>query len=85
MTAEKAESYTDLEMMEIMINDLFEKFRNNSKGVKVGDIMKIMEYKRKITLSDKSERKFWEMINGIREAHLAGGKKKKSSGAEKKA
>ena len=49
---------------------------------KVGDLLKVIELKRKLSVEGKGEKKFWDMVNKLRQEELS--KPKKSASAKKK-
>jgi len=71
----------DLEMLEEMRDTLFKAFKEG-ENVKVGDLLKIIELKRKLSVEGKGEKKFWEMVNEIRREELSKlpGKKNRRKG-----
>ena len=68
---EKQEQHNDLEILEFIENELFKRFKNKNSKVKVGDLLKVIEMKNKLSVTGKAEKKFWEMINKIREEELS--------------
>ena len=62
----------DLQILENVRNKLYEIFDNNPEKMKVGDLLKVIELKKKLSVSGSGEKKFWEMINKLREEELAG-------------
>ncbi len=85
MPSNKNDNLDDLEILEQVKIKLYEKFRSDVENAKVGDLLKIIELQKKLSLSSPNEKKFWEMIKGIRESHLSKPKKKPSSTPEGKA
>lgn len=81
---ETKEQHGDLEILEYVKNKLFTDFKSNETNVKAGDLLKVIEMKNKLSVTGKSEKKFWEMINKIREEELTD-KKRKSPRKSKKA
>jgi hypothetical protein len=70
--------HSDLEILEYIKNELFHEFMENKTNVKVGDLLKVIEMKNKLSVTGKAEKKFWEMINKIREEELSGKAKKRA-------
>ncbi len=70
-SADKQEQHNDLEILEFIENELFKRFKNKNSKVKVGDLLKVIEMKNKLSVTGKAEKKFWEMINKIREEELS--------------
>lgn len=74
----------DLEMLNALRDRIFTeltKKQNQEKGnekdnektktaFKVGDLLKTIELKNKLSVSGKAEKKFWKMINQIREEDM---------------
>ncbi len=67
----KQEQHDDLEILEYIKNELFKEFKSDKSKVKVGDLLKVLEMKNKLSVTGKAEKKFWEMINKIRESELS--------------
>jgi hypothetical protein len=78
VTNEEKEQHSDLEILEFLKNKLFHEFKEDKSNVKVGDLLKVLEMKNKLSVTGKAEKKFWEMINKIREAELSGKGKKRT-------
>ena len=64
--------YDDLQILEDVRNTLYKIFQDNPEKTKVGDLLKVIELKKKLSVSGTGEKKFWEMINKLREEELAG-------------
>lgn len=71
---------SDLEMLE----DLKQKIHKGlkEKDFKVGDLLKVIEMKNKLSVTGKAEKKFWDMIDELRQETLP--KNKKGGKAKKK-
>ncbi len=67
----EGEQHSDLEILEYLKNELFKEFKGDKTKVKVGDLLKVIEMKNKLSVTGKTEKKFWEMINKIREEELS--------------
>lgn len=78
---ERKISRDDLEILEDLKIRLYQAIINNETPPKVGDLLKVMEMKNKLSVSGKAEKKFWDMINRIREKELS---RKNETGARKK-
>jgi len=61
----------DLEILEDLKNMIYEAIKGNESQPKVGDLLKVIELKRKLAVSGKAEKKFWDMINSIRKDELS--------------
>lgn len=73
---DKHEQHSDLEILESIKNKLYKEFRSDNSKVKVGDLLKVLEMKNKLSVTGEAEKKFWEMINKIREEELTDKRKK---------
>ena len=82
---DSGESLTDLEMLEKVCNDLYEEFQKDKTKTKVSDLMKVIELKKKLAVTGKSEKKFWNMVNDARQEELGGKRKQKPKTTAKKA
>ncbi len=69
----------DLDILEELKILLYDAIKNNNKNenneknekqVKVGDLLKVIELKNKLSVAGKGEKKFWEMIDKIRDKEL---------------
>lgn len=69
----------DLDILEDLKNEIYETIRKNVAQSKVGDLVKVIELKRKLSVEGKGEKKFWEMVNKIRQEELDKPKKSVSS------
>jgi hypothetical protein len=67
----KERKLSDLEILEDLKERLYQAIINNDAQQKVGDLLKIMDMKNKLTVSGKAEKKFWDLINKIREEELS--------------
>lgn len=70
---EEEKNLTDLEMLE----DLKQKIHKGLKykSVKIGDLLKVIDMKNKLSVTGKAEKKFWDMIDELRRETLPGGAK----------
>nr|MBN2276853.1 hypothetical protein [candidate division Zixibacteria bacterium] len=66
---------SDIEILENLKRRIYEAICENPGSPKLGDLLKVMEMKNKLSVSGKAEKKFWEMINRIRDEELPGKKK----------
>ena len=69
--------FDDLEILEDLKNRLYQAIINDEPIPKVGDLLKVIEMKNKLSVSGKAEKKFWEMIDRIRRKELANREKHK--------
>ncbi len=76
MSGDKHEQHDDLDVLEYIKNKLYEEFKSGNNKVKVGDLLKVMEMKNKLSVTGKAEKIFWEMINKIRESELSNKRKR---------
>jgi len=65
-----AEPLSDLEILEELRNILYNAIRDKESQPKVGDLLKVIELKRKLSVEGKGEKQFWDMVNKIREKEL---------------
>lgn len=75
---EKKSVLNDLEILEELKVLIYNAIKNNKQPSKVGDLLKIIEMKNKLSISGKAEKKFWDMINQVREKELSRKKTSKS-------
>ncbi len=61
----------DLELLDELKEIVYNAIKKNEQPPKVGELLKIIEMKSKLSVSGKAEKKFWDMINKIREQGLA--------------
>jgi hypothetical protein len=67
----KDKTLDDLQILENVRNKLYEIFVDKPEETKVGDLLKVIELKKKLSVSGTAEKKFWEMVDKIREKELA--------------
>ncbi len=60
----------DLDILEDLRNNLYDAISNTESEKKVGVLLKVIELKRKLSVEGKGEKKFWEMVNKIRQEEL---------------
>ena len=75
---EKESALNDLEILEELKSLIYNAIKSGEKPPKVGDLLKIIEMKNKLSVSGKAEKKFWDMINQVREKELSRKKTPKS-------
>ncbi|MBN2227096.1 MAG: hypothetical protein JW763_06995 [candidate division Zixibacteria bacterium] len=63
---------SDLDILQDLRNLLFDAITKNEKQPKVGDLLKVIELKRKLSVAGKSEQDFWNMIDSLRKRELPG-------------
>jgi len=83
MTETKAApELSDLEILEELRNRLYQAITGNKDQPKVGDLLKVMDMKKKLSVEGRAEKKFWEMINRLRQEELTApaGKQKGKAG-----
>lgn len=74
----------DLKILESVKTKLYEAFKKGEALPKVGELLKVIEMKKKLSVEGKGEKQFWEMINRIRTDELKGVKKRKAGRRNKK-
>lgn len=72
----------DLDILEDLKQKIYNAIKNDKPQPKVGDLLKVIELKRKLSVEGKGEKIFWNMVNKIREEEL--GKPKKSGSTKNK-
>jgi hypothetical protein len=65
----------DLEILEDLKEKLYGAILNDTPLPKVGDLLKVIEMKNKLSVTAKAEKKFWDMIDEIRKEELSGKKR----------
>ncbi len=60
----------DLDILEDLKQTIYNAIKNNESQPKVGDLLKVIELKRKLSVEGKGEKKFWNMVNKIRDEEL---------------
>ena len=78
-SAEKGKS--DLEILEEIQQKIVEELRKKEINPRVGDLLKALELKLKLKLSENERAKIWELINQLREEELSS-KEEESSVSE---
>ncbi|UCD94067.1 MAG: hypothetical protein JSU69_09895 [Candidatus Zixiibacteriota bacterium] len=68
---EENKALDDLEILERLKNKIYKAIDKTETSPKVGDLLKVIEMKSKLSVTGKAEKKFWEMINKIREEKLS--------------
>lgn len=61
---------TDLEVLEEIQEKIISELREKEINPKVGDLLKALELKLKLKLSENQKDKIWELINQLREEEL---------------
>ncbi|MFH2036804.1 MAG: hypothetical protein ABIJ45_10410 [Candidatus Zixiibacteriota bacterium] len=62
---------SDVEILEKVRNKLFETFENENNNAKVGDLLKVIELKNKLSISGQAEKEFWALIDEVRQKGLS--------------
>ncbi len=81
---DSGESLSDLEMLEKVRNYLYQDLQKDKSTTKVSDLMKVIELKNKLAVTGKSEKKFWNMVNDVRQEELGSKARQKSKTTAKK-
>jgi hypothetical protein len=68
---EKVATQSDLEMLERLQKEIFDKLDLEETKPKVGDLLKALELKLKLKLPEAEKEKIWELINQLREEELS--------------
>ena len=67
----------DIVILDDLIAKSFEKIAANSEKLdKIGDLLKMIELRRKLSPTDHEQKKFWKMIDRIRQEKMSQPKKK---------
>ena len=74
--SDKSEIIDDLVILEEIKMKLYEDITGDNPTMKVGDLLKVIELKNKLSISGRAEKKFWKMVNQIRREGLTKPKKK---------
>ena len=61
----------DLDILEDLKKKIYDALDVKKNPPKVGDLLKVIEMKSKLSVTGKAEKKFWEMINKIRQGELS--------------
>ena len=73
MSNSKEENLDDQSILENILQKLYKLFDEQPSDVKVGDILKVIELKHKLTVTGPGEKKFWAMIEQVRQEKLPQG------------
>lgn len=73
----EASELGDLDMLDKIRNELYNKLIKQMENPKVGELLRVIEMKQKISVEGKGEKKFWEMVNKIRTEELTKAKSKR--------
>ena len=72
-----------VELLDELIKDCYKQLKSSfDKNAKIGDFLKMIEFRRKLAPGDADQRKFWNMLDEIRKENMDG--KKKKPGRKKK-
>jgi hypothetical protein len=74
--SDKAEGLDDIVILEELKMKIYNDLNGDKPTMKVGDLLKIIELKNKLSISGRAEKKFWKMVNQIRREGLTRPKKK---------
>ena len=66
----ESDKIDDLDILEDLKRDIYNAIKNKEPQPKVGDLLKVIELKRKLSVDGKGEKKFWAMVNKIRDEEL---------------
>jgi hypothetical protein len=61
----------DIDILEDLKNRIYSAIVNDEQPPRVGELLKVIEMKRKLSVEGKAEKKFWDMVNQIRREELA--------------
>jgi hypothetical protein len=66
----KRQFKTDQEMLDHMKTTIMDQIQDGNLNLKVGDLLKIFEIQKKLSSDSKTEEKFWEVIEQLRQEEL---------------
>ena len=69
----RRKSPSDLEMLDRLTDMLFQGIMKNDEKSRIGDLLKVIDMKKKLTVTGRGEKKFWDMIDTIRKEELKKG------------
>jgi len=70
----------DIALMDDLIKKCYrELLKSVTKNVKIGDFMKMIEFRRKLAPADSAQKKFWAMLDQVRKEALGGDGKGKGA------
>ncbi len=72
-------SISDLEMLDDIRNKLYDDFNDNFPKKKVGELVKVIQLKNKLTVTKKSRKNLWDMVEDVRREKF-GGKSEEKAG-----
>lgn len=82
---ESTETHSDLRMLDDLCRTYYKALlKEKGKNAKIGDFIKMVELRRKLAPADADQRKFWEMLDKVRQDTL-GKPKKRTAKRRKKA
>ena len=64
------DSITDLEILEMVQAEILERLQSEDYQPKVADLLRVLDSKAKLKLSDPGKKTFWELIDQIRREEL---------------
>lgn len=68
---EETEIVPELEVLDKLIANYYKQLlKHGDEKVKLGDVLKMIELKRKLSPDNSDQKKFWKMINKIRKDNL---------------
>ena len=65
---------SDLQLLEMLINEFIEKLKKNGFELKVQDVLKAIQLKQKLAKTSEAEKIFWELIDQLRKEELGTGR-----------
>ena len=60
----------DIDILEDLKSRIYGAIVNDEQPPKVGELLKVIEMKRKLSVEGKAEKKFWDMVNQLRHEEL---------------
>ncbi len=60
----------DIDILEDLESRIYSAIVNDEQPPKVGELLKVIEMKRKLSVEGKAEKIFWDMVNQLRREEL---------------
>ncbi len=71
MNESEKEIQSELDLLDNLIKNYYKQLeKNGDEKVKLGDFLKMIELRRKLSPENSEQKKFWKMINKIRHDNL---------------
>ncbi len=71
MENKEDDKFAELDVLDDLIKNYYEKLTvNGDEKIKLGDLLKMIELRRKLSPENSEQKKFWKMLNKIRKENL---------------